>query len=146
MKEYVMSAVIDMKTWKAPEDQELLPLSVAAAVAYGHLATPPEDPSPGKYREQLDFIAAALATVIPVYGNARREDPPQLLSKSDLRRGAFRDGGQYFVCPDAPAWRGLMIPKSDFVDAIGNLILRLAGAGSAIRRTRGFRVVSNQQG
>jgi len=104
---------------------QFLPLSVAAAIAYGSLVG-----AAAAARERtgleahLNHIAAQLASILPVY--AGHDGTPQMLPPERVTRGQFRDGGQILHLPGMPEpLTALRIRNADLHLAIEQLRRRL---------------------
>jgi hypothetical protein len=71
-----------------------LPVSVAAAIAYGSLVSAEKAArNPAELDEHLNLVAKALATVISVY-SVTVNGTPVILSPEEVARGRFADGAQ----------------------------------------------------
>jgi hypothetical protein len=104
---------------------QFLPLSVAAAIAYGSLvsaaATARERTS---LKAHLDYIATELAAILPVY--SAHDDTPQMLPPERVTRGQFKDGGEVLQLPGMPEpVTALRVRNADLYLAIEQLRQRL---------------------
>lgn len=104
---------------------EFLPLSVAAAIAYGSLIDGDLVPRDRNVLdEHLDVVAKALATVVSVY-RADGESGPVVLPPEQVAGGRFSEGGQRLEFADGGApVSALRIRNSDLSMAIELLRLR----------------------
>ena len=107
------------------EHGEFLPLSVAAAIAYGSLV-------PGHQAardradldEHLNVIAAALASIVPIFSSITAQ-APQMLPPERVARGNFRQGAQILgFVGDAEVVSALRVRNADLFVAIEQLRLR----------------------
>lgn len=104
---------------RVPDD--LIPLFVAAAIAYeqvfGKRRT--EDLTPSI--DELDLVALALSNHLPLYGRVaeRTAEIPQ----ADVRRGMFWGGATRFENLHGETIIGLAVSKSALVDTLSTLSL-----------------------
>jgi len=104
---------------------EFLPLSVAAAIAYGSLVPAHKAAQDGAMLdEHLDLVAAALSSIVPIF-SAINAHAPEMLPPQDVARGNFRQGAQTLELPGgAEAVSGLRVRNVDLFLAIEQLRLR----------------------
>ena len=104
---------------RVPDD--LIPLFVAAAIAYeqvfGKRRT--EDLTPST--DELDLVALALSNHLPLYGRVaeRTAEIPQ----ADVRRGMFWGGATRFESLEGETIIGLAVSKSALVGTLSTLSL-----------------------
>ena len=107
------------------EQQEFLPLSVAAAIAYGSLVPAHKAAhDPTELDAHLDLVAAALSSVVPIF-SAINAHAPEMLRPEHVARGNFRQGAQILELPGgAEPVSGLRVRNFDLFLAIEQLRLR----------------------
>jgi hypothetical protein len=104
---------------------EYLPLSVAAAIAYGSLVPAHKAAHDREVLdEHLDLVAAALSSIVPIF-SAFNAHAPQMLAPEQVARGKFRQGAQILLLSDgAETVSGLRVRNADLFLAIEQLRLR----------------------
>jgi hypothetical protein len=99
----------------------LIPLFVAAAIAYqqvfGKRRT--EDVTPST--DELDLVALALSNHVPLYG--RIADRTAQIPQADVRRGMFWGGATRFESLHGETIVGLAVSKSALTDTLSTLSL-----------------------
>lgn len=107
------------------EQGEFLPLSVAAAIAYGSLVPAHKAAHDrAELDEHLDLVAAALSSIVPLF-SAINAHAPEMLPPEHVARGNFRQGAQILELPGgAEAVSGLRVRNVDLFLAIEQLRLR----------------------
>ena len=100
---------------------DLLPLSSAAATAYLTLARVPG--SPRLLPEGLrDIAAIALAACIPIYGAREAQEPLRRLADADVVGGTFARGATRLKFADGRrAFVRLAVTTADFAEALWRL-------------------------
>lgn len=102
-----------------PDD--LIPLFVAAAIAYGQVfgKRRTEDVMPST--EELDLVALALSNHLPLYGRIaeRTAEIPQ----AEVRRGMFWGGATRFENLQGETIVGLAVSKAALADTLSTLSL-----------------------
>jgi hypothetical protein len=102
-----------------PDD--LIPLFVAAAIAYqqvfGRRNTEGVTPS----NDELDLVALALSTHLPLYG--RIAEATAEIPQADLRQGMFWGGATRFETMQGPTIIGLAVSKAALADTLTTLSL-----------------------
>ena len=107
------------------EHGEFLPLSVAAAIAYGSLV-PAHKVAQDRAMldEHLDLVAAALSSIVPIF-SAINAHAPEMLPPQDVARGNFRQGAQILeLAEGTESVSGLRVRNVDLFLAIEQLRLR----------------------
>jgi hypothetical protein len=107
------------------EQGEFLPLSVAAAIAYGSLVPAHKAAHDrAELDEHLDLVAAALSSIVPLF-SAINAHAPEMLPPEHVARGNFRQGAQILELPGgAEAVSALRVRNVDLFLAIEQLRLR----------------------
>jgi hypothetical protein len=107
------------------EQGEFLPLSVAAAIAYGSLVPAHKAANDREVLdEHLDLVATALSTLVPVF-SAINSHAPEMLSPEHVARGKFRQGAQILLLDSGEQTvSGLRVRNADLFLAIDQLRLR----------------------
>jgi hypothetical protein len=100
---------------------DLIPLFVAAAIAYGQVfgKRRTEDVTPST--DELDLVALALSNHLPLYGRIDRrtaEIPP-----AEVRRGMFWGGATRFESLQGKTIIGLAVSKSALDDTLSTISL-----------------------
>ena len=102
-----------------PDD--LIPLFVAAGIAYeqvfGKRRT--EDPTPST--DELDLVALAISSHLPVYG--RVTDRTVEIPQTEVRKGMFWGGATRFENLRGETVIGLAVSKSAFTGTLSTLSL-----------------------
>jgi hypothetical protein len=102
-----------------PDD--LIPLFVAAGIAYeqvfGRRRTENVTPS----TDELDLVALALSNHLPLYG--RIADRTAEIPQAEVRRGMFWGGATRFESLQGETIIGLAVSKSALVDTLSTLSL-----------------------
>ena len=100
---------------------DLIPLFVAAAIAYeqvfGKRRTEEVTPS----NDELDLVALALSNHLPLYG--RIADHTQEIPQADVRRGMFWGGATRFESLQGQTVIGLAVSKAALADTLSTLSL-----------------------
>jgi hypothetical protein len=105
---------------------ELVPLSSAAATAYLTLADGPRAARAQLSAGLRDVAAVALAACIPIYGACSDDEPLRRLTDADLDGGRFVQGATRLQFRNGKrAFTRLAVTTADFADAL----IRLARAG-----------------
>ena len=107
------------------EQGEFLPLSVAAAIAYGSLVPAHKAAHDrAELDEHLNLVAAALSSIVPIF-SAINAHAPELLPPQHAARGNFREGAQILeLSGGAESVSGLRVRNVDLFLAIEQLRLR----------------------
>jgi hypothetical protein len=107
---------------------QFLPLSVAAAIAYGSLISASEAAHDRvRLEAHLDFVAAELASILPLFAQIDGA-PPRILPPEQVVHGKFEKGGQLLHLPRAAEpVAGLRVRSADLQTAIEQLRRRLSG-------------------
>jgi hypothetical protein len=100
---------------------DLIPLFVAAAIAYGQVfgKRRTEDVTPST--DELDLVALALSNHLPLFGRIDRqisEIPP-----AEVRRGMFWGGATRFESLQGRTIIGLAVSKSALDDTLSTISL-----------------------
>jgi len=100
---------------------DLIPLFVAAAIAYeqvfGKRRT--EDVTPST--DELDLVALALGNHLPLYGRIAQRTAQ--IPQADVRRGMFWGGATRFESLQGETIIGLAVSKSALADTLSTLSL-----------------------
>ena len=106
---------------------QFLPLSVAAAIAYGNLVGEEQAARDrARLEAHLNYVAAELASILAVFSQIDGA-PPEILSPEHVAHGKFTQGGQLLHLPGAPEpISALRVRDADLHLAIEQLRLRLA--------------------
>jgi hypothetical protein len=109
------------------EAGQFLPLSVAAAIAYGSLVGEVEAAHERVPLEaHLDYVAAELASILPLFSQIDGA-APQILPPERVAHGRFTQGGQVIYLPSvAEPVSGLRVRHADLQPAIEQLRQRLS--------------------
>jgi hypothetical protein len=107
------------------EQGEFLPLSVAAAIAYGSLVPANKAAHDREMLdEHLDLVATALSSIVPIF-SAINAQAPEMLPPEHVARGKFRQGAQILqLASGAETVSGLRVRNADLFLAIEQLRLR----------------------
>lgn len=97
---------------------DLLPLPVAAAIAYDSLASSRETPrTTEELHDRLDMAAVALSSLAPIYRTDG--DQPQVVTEHALAGGRFTDGAERVRFADGrKSISALAIRRGDLYTAI----------------------------
>ena len=106
---------------------QFLPLSVAAAIAYGNLVGEEQAARDrARLEAHLNYVAAELASILAVFSQIDGA-PPEILSPERVARGRFTQGGQMLHLPGAPEpISALRVRNTDLHLAIEQLRQRLS--------------------
>jgi hypothetical protein len=106
---------------------QFLPLSVAAAIAYGSLVRDNEAAHDrARLEAHLNYVAAELASILALFSQIDGA-PPEILSPEQVARGKFTQGGQMLHLPGAPEpVSALRVRNADLHLAIEQLRQRLS--------------------
>jgi hypothetical protein len=104
-------------TASSPHSAELISLSSAALIAYYNVAG--KSGTVGDLSPRLDAVAAAIASLVPVYTVDEEGAPLRPLTKLELTLADFRGGGSALVHRDRDLTHSdLRIHRGDLLDAI----------------------------
>jgi hypothetical protein len=108
-------------------DGQFLPLSVAAAIAYGSLISAAEAAHDSERLEaHLDYVASEIASILPLFSQIDGA-APQILPPERVVHGKFSQGGQVLQLPgEREAVSGLRVRNADLQPAIEQLRQRLS--------------------
>ncbi len=100
---------------------DLIPLFVAAAIAYEQVFGKRRTENVTPSTDELDLVALALANHLPLYGRIaeRIAEIPQ----AEVRRGMFWGGATRFESLQGETIVGLAVSKSALVDTLSTLSL-----------------------
>ncbi len=104
---------------RVPSD--LIPLFVAAAIAYGQVfgKRRTEDVTPST--DELDLVALALSNHLPLYGRIDRQTAQ--IPPAEVRRGMFWGGATRFESLQGKTIIGLAVSKSALDDTLSTISL-----------------------
>jgi hypothetical protein len=106
--------------------EEFLPLSVAAAIAYGSLIGQDQAAhDPERLEVHLNHVAAELASILPVFSVI--DGVAEILPPDRVAHGTFKDGGQMLYLQDMQQpISALRVRNADLNPAIEQLRQRLS--------------------
>jgi hypothetical protein len=113
------------------EEEQFLPLSVAAAIAYGSLISAADAAADSvRLEAHLDYIAGELASILPLFSQIDGA-APRILPPERVVHGKFSQGAQVLQLPgEREPLSGLRVRHADLPPAIEQLRQRLSGSRS----------------
>jgi hypothetical protein len=110
---------------------QFVPLSVAAAIAYGSLIGAAEAAHDSDRLEaHLDYVASEIASILPLFAQIDGA-APQILPPERVVHGRFSDGGQVLHLPgEGEPVSGLRVRCADLEPAIQQLRARIPRSGA----------------
>jgi hypothetical protein len=106
--------------WQPSDDElALVPLPLAAAIAWESVAGRLPDDLPGQER-RCNAVAAQIAALVPIY--AKENGVPRVITRTELMLARFEGGGARLIYRDRTlVQQDLRIRRIDLAEAIEHL-------------------------
>jgi hypothetical protein len=109
----------------ASETGAAIPLFAAAAIAYSQVFCTRRTEGLAPSVDELDLVALALSSRLPIYGVREPKQSPSLLSAEELMKGMFWGGAMRFELGDGVSCvTQLEVRKADLERVLGQLMRR----------------------